>query len=139
MNDKDINKTSHIIRNKLNEFLSLFMISNNQAIEDGYSYMCDEYKFTHFLEENREMNSWIEKKEYIVYNFNGPDYKKTQFKEADIYLQFTFKRREDERLSTKQIKMISVFGGAFIVVAGMVYYLIAKNFNLSTAFSCIAT
>lgn len=59
MNDKDINKTSHIIRNKLNEFLSIFMISNNHAIEDGYSYMCDEYKFTHFLEENREMTGFI--------------------------------------------------------------------------------
>ena len=64
MNDKDMNKTSHIIRNKLNEFLSLFMISNNQAIEDGYSYMCDEYKFTHFLEENREMTG------FILYAFN---------------------------------------------------------------------
>ena len=89
------------------------------------------------IEENREMNSWEDKKEYIIYNFNGPDYKKTQFKEADIYLQFTFKRREDERLSTKQIRMISVFGGAFIVVAGMAYYLIAKNFNLSKVLMCL--
>lgn len=63
-NDEDVNKTSYIIRDKLNEFLSLFVISNNQAIEDGYSYMCDELEFNRFLEENREMIG------FVLYAFN---------------------------------------------------------------------
>lgn len=89
------------------------------------------------VEENREINSWVDKKEYIVYNFNGPDYKKNTFKQSDIYLKFIFKREEENKISSKQVKMISIIGGLFVAVAGNAYYLISKNFDFWKSIMCI--
>lgn len=59
MKEQEIYQTSCLIKNKLNEFLSLFEISKNQAIEDGYSYMCDSSTFDEFIKNNREMTSFV--------------------------------------------------------------------------------
>ena len=131
-----------------NEIYSVTLEYNYDLIEkDNYlkhKKKLNEYIFKTFgtpsktdAVDNRETNSGVDKKERIIYNFNGPDYKKNTYKEADIYLQLVFKRKEDEIMSTKQIKMISLFGGAFIVLAGIAYYLIAKTFDFGKVLMCL--
>lgn len=88
INDQGVNKTLSLIRNKLNEFLSLFQISNNQAIEDGYSYMCDEIQLNQFLVKNQEMIGFILYAMNIHYLYK--DEKNIYLLENKVYLRTKF-------------------------------------------------
>ena len=79
------------------------------------------------LKDNQEKHSWIDKKEYLIYKFNGPDFRKSNYIESDIYLQFIFK--QEQKYSTTQLKKLILLYAVLITVVFVIYYIIKKDFD----------